>query len=249
MDQMTPGGDRGLFARMSRAMGTLGRIPKDGFNEHFKYAFVTDSDVADAVRKALAAEGVAFLPSVTAVERDGNRTVAQFQFTFGCETGETWQAQWMGEAIDSQDKGFAKAATSALKYFLLKTFILSTGDDADPDKDGPAKEKTTRAAAPKAQAPAPAQPKNGGNGNAPAPAAQPSGKPASIGGSKQWKGLADDLAARCPYYRNANGTTNYSHMLGAAGKCGWEIVTDENVGSVIAAIEDYAKKAANEAAQ
>jgi len=38
-------------------------------------------------------------------------------------------------------------------------------------------------------------------------------------------------------------------MLGAAGKCNWEVITDENVASVIAAIEDYAKKAANEAAQ
>ncbi len=157
---------RGLMARMSAVMGRLERLPKNGWNDHFKYPFVTDADVSDAVRQALAAEGIAFLPSIEEVARDGNRTIAKFAFTFSCETGEVWMAKWMGEATDTQDKGFAKAATSALKYFLLKTFIISTGDEPDPDKEGPAKPAKKQAAAP---APVPPRP----TASAPPPRPQP----------------------------------------------------------------------------
>ena len=41
---------------------------------------------------------------------------------------------WTGESLDTQDKGITKAATSAEKYFLMKTFVISTGDAKDdPD--------------------------------------------------------------------------------------------------------------------
>ncbi len=135
-----------LFAKLARVMAGLERLPKRGHNQHFNYAFVQDADVLDAVRSALAAEGIAFMASIGEIEqvvigqdkqgRDRFKTRAQFVYTFADgETGATWSATWFGEAIDDQDKGVAKAATSALKYFLLKNFILSTGDPAD-DTDG-----------------------------------------------------------------------------------------------------------------
>lgn len=83
------------------------------------------------------------------------------------------------------------------------------------------------------------------NGNATPP---PSGKPATVGTSS-WKAAADALAARCPYYCDAKGQPIYRHMLGVAGKCGYEAITDANLSKAIADIEAYANKAANEAAQ
>jgi|GEM_PF-4547377 len=54
-------------------------------------------------------------------------------YTLACgDTGATITTRWTGEAADSQDKGINKAATAALKYWLLKTFLISTGDE-DPD--------------------------------------------------------------------------------------------------------------------
>jgi len=127
-----------LFSKLARVMGNLSRLPKSGHNSHFNYDFVTDSDVSDAVRNALAVEGVAFFAHMRGVQRDDKKVVAHFTYTFADgETGATWACDWTGEAIDTQDKGTAKAATSALKYFLLKTFILSTGDlSDDADSDG-----------------------------------------------------------------------------------------------------------------
>ena len=133
-----------LHAKLSRVMGRLSKLPKDGTNKHFGYQYVTDAAVADAVRKALVAEGVSFLASMKEVTQETvtdpgsgkskGKTRVMFEFTFGCsESGAEYSCQWAGEADDSQDKGIAKAATSAEKYFLLKTFVLSTGDDPDTD--------------------------------------------------------------------------------------------------------------------
>ena len=125
----------GLYPKIARIMGRLNRLPKTGRNAHFKYDFVTDADVADAVRKELATENVAFFASMIEATQEGKHTVATFQFIFACgDTGDTQTCMWVGEANDSQDKGLTKAATSAEKYFLLKTFMLSAGDSADdPD--------------------------------------------------------------------------------------------------------------------
>lgn len=134
----------GLYAKISRIMGKLERLPKTGTNDHFKYAFVTDADVADAVRRELANEGIAFFASMIDAVQEGKHTRAEFEFTFVCsDTGETKACKWFGEANDGQDKGLSKAATSAEKYFLLKTFMLSTGDKADdPDSEAGAPEQT-----------------------------------------------------------------------------------------------------------
>lgn len=127
-----------LFAKLARAMGTLGRLPKNGHNAYHNYDYVTDGDVADSVRKALAGEGVAFFAEMLSTEKVGGNTVCHFLYTFADgESGETWQCQWWSEAADKTDKGISKAATSGLKYFLLKNFILSTGDVEDEPDAGP----------------------------------------------------------------------------------------------------------------
>lgn len=128
-----------LYKKLATVMGSLKRLPKTGENAHFKYKFATDADVADAVREKLAESGVAFFASMVSEEREGTRTTVVFEFTFAdSETGATITSRWVGEAIDGQDKGLSKAATAAEKYFLLKTFMLSTGDSADDPDSGDA---------------------------------------------------------------------------------------------------------------
>lgn len=138
-----------LYAKLARVMHQLGRIPKTGYNKHFEYAFATDADISDAIRSKLAEEKVAFFAEMLTSDQETitretkygpkttYRTVATFAFTFADgETGATMTTKWSGESLDEQDKGLNKAATAALKYFLLKTFILSTGDPKDdPDED------------------------------------------------------------------------------------------------------------------
>lgn len=132
-----------LYSKMSKVMGHLDRIEKRGHNAFFNYDFVTSDDVLDAVRKAMVAENLAFFTNllnvemVDMVDKAGKpkvKYVADFEFTIAdCETGETLHCIWKGEAMDTEDKAISKCATSAEKYFLLKTFLIGTGDEPDPD--------------------------------------------------------------------------------------------------------------------
>ena len=134
-----------LFSKMSKVMGRLDRIEKRGHNTFFNYDFVTSDDVLDAVRKAMVAENLAFFVNLLQVEtletggvdkagKPKVKHVADFEFTIAdCETGETLGCVWKGEAMDGEDKAISKCATSAEKYFLLKTFLIGTGDEPDPD--------------------------------------------------------------------------------------------------------------------
>lgn len=136
-----------LYRKIAAVTAAIKRIPKSGENTYFHYRYALESDVTDGLRELLAEHGLAVLPpTVLAWERGepdarGNfLTRVQYQFGIGdCETGETFESVWWAEAQDNADKSFAKTATSGLKYFLLKTFLVATGDDANDDPDhGPA---------------------------------------------------------------------------------------------------------------
>src|SRR5262249_2813909 len=53
-----------LAAKLVKVMAAISHIPKRGRNEFFQYDYATEADVADAVRKALVAEGVVLIPSI-----------------------------------------------------------------------------------------------------------------------------------------------------------------------------------------
>jgi hypothetical protein len=128
------GANSALYAKMARVMGRLERLPKKGRNEYFGYDYVLDSDVLDAVRKAMAEEGLALFVSLESWTRTDHRTVVGLDVTFADgESGQAERVRWVGEALDKQDKGIAKATTAAVKYMLLKTFLISTGNDEDAD--------------------------------------------------------------------------------------------------------------------
>ena len=171
-----------LYKRMAEAMAQLKRLPKRGQNKHFNYMYVTDSDVLDAVRGALGGVGIAFFNDLVDMEQDGNRTLITLDATFADgETGASVTVTWAGEALDSQDKGINKALTGAIKYGLLKTLLVSTGED-DPDGEQPddkgngqkSKPAAKQAAKPQQKKPAPKQPSAASTAPAPeqAPADQ-----------------------------------------------------------------------------
>jgi len=133
-----------LYRRMAQAMAHLKRLPKRGRNDRFNYDYVTDSDVLDAVRGAMGAAGIGFFADMVDIDfsrrvstRSGEMTITELtidaMFADG-ETGATVTVTWVGEAMDGQDKGLNKALTAAVKYGLLKTFLMSTGED-DPDDE------------------------------------------------------------------------------------------------------------------
>ena len=50
------------------------------------------------------------------------------------DTGETITAKVAGQGLDSGDKAPYKAMTGALKYALLQSFLLATGDDPEDER-------------------------------------------------------------------------------------------------------------------
>ena len=128
----------GLLGKLALVMRDVSNIPKNGWNAHFKYKSVLDTDVVKAVHDSFVTHGVVMISSMTSSQRDANNTVCQFIFTlYDAESGESISAPWEGEAYDQQDKGINKAATAAVKYFLLKLFLISTGDLGEDADAGP----------------------------------------------------------------------------------------------------------------
>jgi len=222
-----------LYAKLARVMARMERLPKNGFNRHFKYSYVLDEDVADAVRGALAAENVAFLPSIAGLVREGDRTLLEMDFLFACgDTGATITMTWRGEAVDKGDKGVSKAATLAQKYFLLKTFILSAGDDADPDSQFAEHKHNSPAGARASGSPPakkPATQTSTANGN---------GRPAIR--TARWAETLQELASQTDYY-NEDGKINPYHVLGSLAKAGWTgDITDDNADEALRVLLVYA---------
>jgi len=141
-------GKQGLYGKLLQVLGGIVGLEKLGTNDHFNYSFVRNEDVLNAVRTQLYKNGVAFIISLESLDREettgGKRstfkTTVVLRATFACaETGETVSVLWPGEANDNQDKGISKAMTMAVKYGLLKMFLIPTveEDELDPDGLGP----------------------------------------------------------------------------------------------------------------
>lgn len=133
-----------VFAKLAKVMGEVHRIPKTGHNKFNNYHYATESDAADAIRPLLSEAGLGLMVSIDRVdEMDNGRVMVYGTVTIGEEGGGWIQASISGEARDvdrngaRQDKGVYKAITGAVKYWLFKTFLMSTGDDPEGDQNNP----------------------------------------------------------------------------------------------------------------
>lgn len=117
------------------------------------YKGVADKDVRHHMRKALTNNGLVMIPisiepKVTVSEWDqedtwnGKTTMKHktqvftevvTRYKLMHESGESIEVVGYGHGVDSQDKSAGKATTYALKYALLNTFLVPTGDIDDTD--------------------------------------------------------------------------------------------------------------------
>lgn len=138
-----------LYGKMAQVMKLVSRVPKNGTNKFHGYKYAMADDVADCIRDAMGESNLALFaemgePNQEVFEyEDSNgkkkqtiRTTIRFIFTFACgDTGATMSKSWVGQVDDNSDKAISKCATAAEKYFLMKTFIVSAGDEPDADSD------------------------------------------------------------------------------------------------------------------
>lgn len=130
-----------LAAAVAAVMGEVRDLPKDGMNAEQRYAFTSESAIANAVRPLLAKHQLSILPESVTVEHDAyqtksggtmNRVYAQVAYRMNHAAGETQMLASVGLGADSGDKAVAKALTAAYKSLLIQTFCLGrSGTDAD----------------------------------------------------------------------------------------------------------------------
>ena len=143
--QALPAQGRPLARKLAQVLAEVHRVPKNGRNDFHRYDYVYESDLVDHIRDKLAEQGVAIFPSVadhsvTSTEDGKGRTSYLTTVTLDVtlidgESGDLITTTWVGQGLDSGDKGYYKAYTGALKYFLLKTFLISTGDDPEEEEE------------------------------------------------------------------------------------------------------------------
>lgn len=133
----------GLAKKMAAAMAEIGRVQKRGSNQAQGYKYARADDVAEEARAVLAKHGIAVYPDVLDYgtrEIDGRNgklriTWAKVAWTFvDGESGESRTVNVPGEGQDSGDKGIYKAMTGSMKYLLMTSFLIPTGE-GDPEHD------------------------------------------------------------------------------------------------------------------
>ena len=152
-----------LFPKLSAVMAECHRVPKNGYNKFNQYHYATEADALDVIRPLLAKHGIGVMFGVDEVtELNNARVLVKVRIVLGDESSQL-ETHVYGEARDAdrngnpQDKGLYKAITGAMKYWVLKTFLLSTGDDPEGDQNNePAAQSK---AAPKQQSQPAAKPR------------------------------------------------------------------------------------------
>lgn len=144
-----------LFKKKAAVMDALGGgMEKKGKNEHFDYKFVTASDIKRTVSALFHTHGLSLQMSgihtdnvTTLVEVKDYKTqsvrmkevpILRIQFSISLcdiDTGAVEQSFWFGEAGATDDKAASKAATSALKYFLISNLLIADKDEDTHDTD------------------------------------------------------------------------------------------------------------------
>lgn len=124
-----------IHQRLAKAMEAVTYIQKEK-KQGMRYSIVSHDAVTAKVRPALLENGIVYYPIQTNASQTGNRTeaVMVIRFTNIDDPKDYFDVQSFGYGIDDQDKGPGKAMSYAVKYALLKTLGLETGDDPDLDQ-------------------------------------------------------------------------------------------------------------------
>lgn len=123
-----------IYKAIAAIVNTTGAIPKTGYNDYHEYAYTKEEDIVNALKKQFEAHEVVLLPNVTKIEKVGDTTLINVEFTLmSLKDGSKHVFNVPGEGSDKGDKGTPKALTMAIKYALSKQFLVASGDDAEAD--------------------------------------------------------------------------------------------------------------------
>jgi hypothetical protein len=142
-----------IYQRMNLVMKEVDYIKKRVKKDGMKYNFVSHDDVSSLLHDPLAENGIMMIPTIdgykiewaksfktdyntkarTEIEEKTHILNMTVHFVNIDKPEDRITVTGCGYAIDNEDKGYGKAMSYALKYVLLKTFLLESGDEDDID--------------------------------------------------------------------------------------------------------------------
>lgn len=139
---MTKTSDLNLWQRIHAVMSEISYLQKEN-KSGMRYSIVSHDKVTALVRPVFVKHGVIFYPVEIMTRQDGNRTEAKLTVRFvNIDAPEEFiDVASLGYGVDPQDKGPGKAISYGVKYAVLKTLALETGDDPDNHQGAEANHK------------------------------------------------------------------------------------------------------------
>jgi len=132
----------GVYAKMNAVMAELDGLKPTGKNSHFRYDYWETNQISSIFRPLFVKHRLAFMSDVVGVDiRDkGKMSLTTMTVEFAITDidapldveAATVKGRGVGQGEDNSDKGANKAFSGAMKYWLLKTFLLG-GEDAEND--------------------------------------------------------------------------------------------------------------------
>lgn len=134
-----------LAAKLVKILGAMGSVEKKGYNAHQKYHYMREVDIMEALKAQLIENDIIMLTSSKFADiqkKEGKEGKVEFVTTvetthtfLDSETQEQLSITSVGSGYDSSDKGASKAITAAVKYAIMKTFMVSD-EGSDIENDG-----------------------------------------------------------------------------------------------------------------
>ena len=123
-----------LYAKLHKIMAELETLEKKGevaFGKT-KYSYLTEAAVMAALKPMFIEHKILPVVETTGVDIKDDLTTVHIRVKLiDIETGSMIVSEFSGQGQDKGDKGIYKAYTGALKYFFMKNFMVSTGDDPE----------------------------------------------------------------------------------------------------------------------
>lgn len=132
-----------VYRAFAAALQSAKFVGKDGWNDQQNFKFRGIDGVLGVVGPAFREHGLFLLPEVinhniehvqSARGKAMVQVILQMRYTVVHADGSSLSGTVVGEATDFADKATSKAASVALRTFLLQSMVLPTGDK-DPDAE------------------------------------------------------------------------------------------------------------------
>src|SRR5579859_1380635 len=134
-----------VVGAIAAVMADIKAVEKGGTNSFHNYRYARMQDILQMLTPVMGKHGLAIFQHEIRHEMfdDGKAIAIHYAFTIAHQSGEVWPERPVQTGMSPcrtsngkfDDKAFAKAHTSARKYFLLSLFQIPTEDENDPDNE------------------------------------------------------------------------------------------------------------------